>query len=154
KKFTKKNYDATTANSSFSAEAEQTFRDLQESQRSNVIIYAHFSPFVGCGTNIGGWSFTVDLNRGKQDIAGARLSPKSFSAADLYEQIGDTLRKQELPNCSVEDKVCISGLDIRDERFLPNILQRPRTRVEDSVLQEYVAQPTTQARHYQMFRLV
>jgi hypothetical protein len=135
-------------------EAEEACRQVEHAQGGNVMIYSGFSPFVGCGTNIGGWSFAVDGSLGKAQMGGY-LQPKSFHIRDVYQTIGHMLRTLNLPNCTLEDKVCISGLDVRgDEKFLPEALGRPVTKIDTSSMGEYVANSSTTARHYQNFRLV
>jgi hypothetical protein len=151
--FTKKHFEPGALPRTFNSEAEQAFREVEAAQKSNVMIYAGFSPFVGCGNNIGSWSFPVDISKGKEDMGGY-LQPKSFQVKELYDEIGRTLRGLEFPNCVIEDKICLSGLDIREEKFLPDLMERPRTRIEPSAIEEYVTHPSSQARHYQTFRLV
>ncbi len=134
--------------------AHEACRQVEAAQGGNVMIYSGFSPFVGCGINIGGWSFAVDVTKGKSEIGGY-LQPKSFDIKELYEELGHTLRTLNLPNCTLEDKVCVSGLDVRaDQRFLPDVLARPVTKIDSSAVAGFVTSPSTTARHYQNFRLV
>ena len=150
----KGHFDRNHVPSLLNAEAQDACREVETAQNGNVMIYSGFSPFVGCGVNIGGWSFAVDVTKGKEEIGGY-LQPKSFHVKDLYHEIGQTLRALNLPNCTLEDKVCISGLDIRDdEQFLPEVLDRPHTKIDSTAMAGYVANPSTTARHYQNFRLV
>ena len=152
--FTKKRFEPGAFSRGFSMEEEQAFREVDAAQKANVMIYGAFSPFVGCGNNIGSWSVAVDLAKGKDDVGGY-LQPKSFQVKELYDEINRTLRGLEFPNCSVEDKVCVSGLDIRgDDKFLPDLMGRPQIHVEPSAIEAYVTHPSFQARHYQTFRLV
>jgi len=137
-----------------SQEAQEACRELEKAQAGNVMIYTGFSPFVGCGINIGGWSFAVDVLKGKEHIGGY-LEPKSFHVKELYQEIGQTLRSLDLPNYTLEDKACISGLDVRgDEKFLPEALGRPVTKIDSSSMGGFVTNSSTTARHYQNFRLV
>src|SRR5262249_1579033 len=98
--------------------------------------------------------FAVDTRKGKEDI-GAYIEPKSFHVNDLYHEIGHTLRSLNLPNCTIEDKICVSGRDIRrDKTFLPEVLGRPRTKIDAPSMAEYTGNSSPTARHYQNFRLV
>jgi hypothetical protein len=152
--FTRKHFDPAALPRSIDRDSEQVFREVEAAQKSNVMIYAAFSPFVGCGNNIGSWSIPVDVSKGKENVTGHH-QPESFEIKDLYGEISRTLRSLDFPNCQIEDKVCISGLDIRgEEQFLPDLMGRPRTRVEPSVIEQYVNTPSGQARHYQTFRIV
>lgn len=153
-KFTKKRFEPGALPRDFDMKAEQAFEEVAAAQKSNVMIYAAFSPFVGCGNTIGSWSVPIDVTKGKEEVGGY-LPPKSFEVKDLYNEINRTLRTLEFPNCSIEDKVCVSGLDVRgEEKFLPDLMGRPRTSIEPSAIDEYVTHPSSQARHYQAFRLV
>lgn len=51
----------------------------------NVVVYSGFSPFVGAGSDLGGWSFAIDLERAKEGAAARPLRP--FELADLYQHI-------------------------------------------------------------------
>jgi hypothetical protein len=151
--FTKKNFNPGVQDHRFDHEAEQSFREIEEAQQSNVVIYSAFSPFVGCGTNVGTWPLAVDVTKGKEEL-GSRTQPRSFKVEELYTSIAEKLRSLDFPNCSVENKLCISGLDVRDDKFLPDIMARPRTQIDENSMESYIAHPTNQARHYQSFRLV
>ncbi|HEY6303621.1 MAG TPA: hypothetical protein VIX14_11180 [Terriglobales bacterium] len=152
--FSKKQFDPGALLRGFDPETEQVFREVEEAQKANVMIYAAFSPFVGCGNNIGSWSVPVDLAKGKEDVGGY-LQPKTVQIKELYDEITRTLRGLEFPNCSIEDKLCTSGLDIRgNDKFLPDLMGRPCTRIEPAAMEEYITHPSSQARHYQSFRLV
>jgi hypothetical protein len=151
--FTKKNFDPNCQHQRFDHEAEQTFREVEEAQQSNVVIYSEFSPFVGCGTDMGAWTLTVDVTKGREEL-GSRTPPRAFKVEELYTSIAEKLRSLDFPSCSVENKLCISGLDVRDDTFLPDIMARPRTQIDENSMESYIAHPTNQARHYQSFRLV
>jgi hypothetical protein len=153
-KFTKKHFDPSIPARHFNLEQEQAFREIETAQKANVMIYAAFSPFVGCGNNIGSWSIPVDLTKGKEDVVGS-LQPRPFELKDLYTETERAFRTLEFPNYAIEDKLCISGLDIRgEEKFLPDLMGRPCTRIESALVEEPGAESSMQARRYQTFRLV
>jgi len=129
-------------------------RDLSDARESNVMIYSGFSPFVGSGTNIGGWSFAVDTSRGKDDLGRIR-SPQPFNVKDLYTEISASLANLGLGKLAMEDKLCVNGRDIRDDpRFLPNLLERPITKVTPDVIDGSVENPSNEVRHYKQIRVV
>jgi hypothetical protein len=119
------------------------------------MVYSGFSPFVGAGTNLGGWSFAVDISKGKQELGG-KAHPEPFEVGDLYAEVCSAVsRHGGLGNVAVEDKLCVNGQDIRgDVRFLPELLERPRTRVEQAVIDSVRDNPTANVRHYKQIRIL
>jgi hypothetical protein len=53
----------------------QVWAELEEQQRGNLTVYSGFSPFVGSGFEIGGWSFAINVRRGKESPSGTRATP-------------------------------------------------------------------------------
>lgn len=140
-------------NLTLSQDLERKLEEISEAQNANVIIYGGFSPFVGSGFNINGWSFAVDINNGKETMAGTN-TPISFQVSELYEYISDSINSLQLRNLNIEDNLYINGQEIRNERyFLPNPLMRPNTRVDDSIIQVFINQPTYSIRHYRCIRV-
>jgi hypothetical protein len=129
-------------------------RDLRDTPESNVIIYSGFSPFVGSGINIGGWSLALDVSRGREDL-GRISSVQPFEIKDLYSEITAAIVGLDLGNLAIEDKLCVNGRDIRDDpRFLPNLLDRPLTKISQDVVEGFVNNPSTEVRHYKQIRVV
>ena len=50
-----------------------------------MVVYGAFSPFVGSGVDLGGWSFTVNLEQSKLDLE--ESAPESFEICELYEAL-------------------------------------------------------------------
>jgi hypothetical protein len=133
---------------------EKLIRELERHQLANVTVYSGFSPFVGCGLDRGGWSFVVDVRRGKEELAGKR-QPMRFEVEELYAALLDTVRSLQIPALRVEDRLFMNGRDVRGEEWiLPDEFARPLPWVDPAVVHEYLRAPTQRVRHYLTVQLV
>lgn len=140
-------------NLQLSPQQERKLQEISESQDANVIIYGGFSPFVGSGINIDGWSFAVDINKGKEEM-GVTNTPLDFQVSELYDYISDSIKNLEIGGLSIEDNLYINGQEIRDEKyFLSTPLMRPNTRIKDDYMNLFIEQPTHSIRHYRCVRI-
>lgn len=127
--------------------------ELAQTQDANTIIYGGFSPFVGAGINIGGWSFAIDTSKGKEEL-GSVKDPSLFQISELYDYVTDSIKKLDLTNLSIEDSLHVNGQEIRNqEEFLPSPLMRPITKLKDDFVQSFVEKPTHSVRHYRCIRV-
>jgi hypothetical protein len=127
-------------------------------ENGNVLIYSGFTPFVGSGLNLNGWSFALDLRK-TCDANGQPLRAESsvdrITVQELYERVDQDIRALDLERVTVEDKLYINGKDIRDDRrFLSDPLSRPKNEVDDQVVSKVMAEPSHQLRHYRCIRVV
>ena len=96
----------------------------------NLVVYRWFTPFVGTGQEQGGWSFTIDIEKGALDMGGAARTPKPFAEIELYDRLMEALRSLALPNTTIRDMAFVFGEDIRDDRrILPQKYRRPSQRL-------------------------
>lgn len=132
---------------------EKRLKQIANEQNNNVIIYGDFSPFVGAGSYINGWSFTVNINKGKKEEQKA-LNPLPFDMNEIHDYIINSIIKLNLDNLTIEDNLHINGQDIRDDkRFLPDPLERPCTLVEPQLIRDFMEKPTHNIRHYKCIRV-
>lgn len=133
-------------------------RNLEHLEKSegNLVVYSGFSPFVGAGTRMGGWSFATDTRRGKPLAEGLTGSPKSFTVAGLYDAISNSLHGLCLSGLVIEDRIYVSGQDVRhDSRFFDELKLRPKTSVSRSVMEGFIdPKAVAPARHYRCVRVV
>jgi hypothetical protein len=135
-------------------EMQQAIRDLDEAQSANVLIYNGFAPFVGNGGSLGGWSFAVDVSKGKQDL-GQVAVPRSFAVKELYDEIAQVAYSLGFDGLKIENLLCVNGQDIRsDTRFLPDQMGRPCTKVTPEVVSEFIESDDLCVRHYQHVQVV
>jgi len=148
------NPDGATLTPEAEAEIRRKLSGVTNEEECNVVIYSGFSPFVGSGTDIGGWSFTLDMSKGKEEMRIAQ-KPESFTVEELYSYIDSDIKKLHLQGTSIQDKIFVNGQEIRgDERFLPDLFRRPLTQVDSSTLKEFVGGQSDGIRHYKCIRII
>jgi hypothetical protein len=120
---------------------------------SNVVVYSGFSPFVGAGSDLGGWSFAIDLERGKQGVA--KQDPRPFELDELYDHVSKVLEDLKFPNLRMKRKLFVSGLYVRSEPdFLRSIYDQPVDNVPDDVVTRFADNSSRQVRHYLSVEIV
>lgn len=113
----------------------------------NVVIYSGFSPFVGSGFDIGGWSFAIDLDRPAQTPGPQRS--RTFQLSDLYNYVEGVFTGIHLPRLKIRRKLFASGKRIRDVKLLlKDAHRRPVTRVSDEIVSGSVDFVSGDIRHY------
>ncbi len=124
--------------------------EISTREGGNVIVHSGFSPFVGCGFPLGGWSFAVDVT--KPLDPGGR--PRPFTVVELTEHVARSLSALQWPAVRIEPKVVVSGGDIRhDLRFLPDAMGPPVSQVDEGVLRSLLVSSEDRARPYLQVRV-
>jgi hypothetical protein len=125
--------------------------ELAASQQGNTTVYSGFLPFVGAGFEIGGWSFVVDLRKGKPSLG----PPSAVDPGEVYGAVREAIEALGIPNLSVEDRLYVQGTDIRyDPDLLPHPTGRPASTTDATVVQSMIGNSTHRMRHYQCVRVV
>jgi hypothetical protein len=118
-----------------------------------VITYSGYSPFVGSGIDIGGWSFILDIDKGKKVNDGI-VPPESFSVSELYSFFDDKLDSLNIPNLKVSDKIFINGKKIRNNRdLLPKKLGHPVNHVSEKYIKKIMNEDNTDIRFYRVIQI-
>jgi len=113
---------------------------------ANVVAYGAFSPFVGSGYDLAGWSFAVNL---EQRMPGRETAPDAFQVTELYDALRKGFERLEIGGLKVADRLYVDGKAIRDDnRFLPATLARPVSRVTTAILAPFISSPGKTVRHY------
>ncbi len=126
---------------------------IAKEQNSKVIIYGRYSPFVGCGYDIGGWSLALNISKGKENH-GKVEAPLPFQINELYEKITRLVSELHLwgIDVSTEDIYYIDGQTIRDDiRFLNSPFERPSTCLE--ILEASIEEPAKANRFYKRIQI-
>lgn len=128
--------------------------EIDSARDGNVVVYSGFSPFVGSGFDVGGWSFAIDISKGKEKL-GKTQFPQSFTVLELQDYIEEKIANLHIENLSIEDKLYVNGKEIRDNpSFLADVLSRPVTYVDLPALKSFINKPTEIIRHYKSIRMV
>lgn len=124
-------------------------------QLGNTVVYSGFRPFVGYGNYIGGWSFTIDVRKGKEDLHGGSRSPRAFGIDELYDHVDGGLRALRIDHLRTENKLFVNGKDARKiDWLLPGVSGPPAAGAEPAVLMQYLRAPTHHVRHYLCAQIV
>jgi hypothetical protein len=143
-------FDPGAAPAAPSARLATRLEELARLQRGNLFVYSGFSPFSGWGLTRDGWSFLIDLRKGKDGAFGERATADDLSVADLYSGITKALLDLSLPNLQMRDCLFVSGADVRDDqRVLP-----PKADLEAEALATFMTDPTHQMRHYRCVEIL
>jgi hypothetical protein len=128
--------------------------ELAESQNGNLTVYSGFLPFSCAGSDLGGWSFVVDLRKGKNQL-GERATPQPLEVSELYDEVERTLHELAIPNLEIADQLFVSGADIREDRsLLPDPLARPVWNLPEEELERFIHASTHRIRHYKCIRVM
>jgi hypothetical protein len=147
-------FDPNLAPAPLSERHARLLRELERNEQGNVTVYSGFSPFVGCGFDLGGWSFAADTRKGKEQLD-RRLEPIPFEVEELYDEVTASLRGLDMAHLSTEDRLFVNGQDIRDQPWiLPDRFARPLASVDPALVQQFLRTPTQRARHYLCVQLV
>jgi hypothetical protein len=153
KHFLKKSFNSKSIKFKSNPSVENRLQELANEQEGNIIIYGEFSPFVGSGEYINGWSFTININKGKKEGEKVVI-PLAFDLNEIHTYINDSINKLNLDNLTLEDNLHINGQEIRDKNnFLPDPLKRPVTLVESQLIRDFMEKPTHTIRHYKSIRV-
>lgn len=154
KRLNKSTFDPDEAPPVANAEHARRAEELAERQAGNVTVYSGFLPFAGSGFDLGGWSFVIDLRKGK-DHGGTRLPPRPVEPMDLYAGVERELGALGMSNLTIEDRAFVNGTDVRgDPALLASPTDRPASSVDDAAMQQFVIAPTHRVRHYKCIRVI
>ena len=124
-------------------------------EQGDISVYGTYSPFVGSGVSRGGWSFAINLARGKEAPGGrVRLEPLSFEIEEFYQEIERDMAAIGLADLTIENRLLVDGQHIRDDaRFLPDPEGRPVAGISAERLADLTREPELANRAYQCIRL-
>jgi hypothetical protein len=119
----------------------------QATGRDNVTIYRGFWPFRGFGQRLDNGSWSLALDCGKPAEPGGRID--AFSVGELHQAVVDGVRALRLADIRIEDRLFVSGTDIREmPMLLPDPERPPVSRVPPGVIASLMEDPNSIARHY------
>ncbi|MDX2075474.1 MAG: hypothetical protein SFZ02_03525 [bacterium] len=121
----------------------------------NAVVYSGFSPFVGAGVFLGGWSFPVDLGAYKDDL-GNLVEPTPFTLAELYAGLTQSIQNLGFDHVDVRDYLFTHGLDVTNNQlaFLPATLEQSPSQVLPPQAIDYYANTNDHSvRFYKWIRI-
>ena len=128
--------------------------DIDARVHGNVTVYSGFNPFTGSGFDHGGWSFAMDMQKGRE-LLGDRREPQPFDVTELYQAVTAAMQSLMIDGLEIEDRLFVNGTDLRGDRLLlPDVVGHPVAAVSSQDLERYIARPTHSVRHYKCVRVV
>lgn len=116
----------------------------------NVIVSSQFTPFVGSGVSIGGWSVAVNTNKPKNDAC----EVLSFSVNELYENLNKHVNGLKVANLCISDRLYVDGRDIACiADLMPNKYEKPLSKVGLEVIMKYMGGNESKIRHYRVYSI-
>lgn len=128
--------------------------DAADSVRNapNVITSGGYSPFVGAGVGIGGWSFAMNLAQAEDTT----LPVKEATVQALYAEAQAALDVLGIPDLVIRDELYVDGRDVRDvAQLMPfGPFQRPVNVLDADDMARHVGNDDDRCRHYKVIRAV
>lgn len=147
--FKKDVFDPEASKRQFSADLKPEGQLTLPADDQNLIVYQGFSPFVGAGMNLGGWSFVVNAEKGKEE-AGVELEPAKFEISELYNAINHCIELLQFSGLTRQDMYFVNGTGIRDDKaILPDSHGHPVQKIEAERGTTYRNSNDRRIRHYQ-----
>jgi hypothetical protein len=123
----------------------------QEDQ--NLIVYRGFTPFVGAGLDLGGWSFVTFVDKPK--IKDAQDTVRPFTVPELYLALDAAISGLKLPRLRCRDYFFVRGLDIkRDPTILADPADRPQQFISPELGALYMEEQDARIRNYKCIQVI
>ncbi len=141
-------FDAAAIAARYPAKADQVRPGAFPAENQNLIVYSGFSPFVGAGLDVGGWSFTVATDKVREGF-GSQAHPDPFTLRQLYDALGRAIDRLQLPDLDKRECFFVNGSDVRDDRtILPHPFARPAQSLDPEFAGRYVDASDSRVRSY------
>ncbi|HET7437759.1 MAG TPA: hypothetical protein VFN10_23845 [Thermoanaerobaculia bacterium] len=133
--FTREAWDPENVRREFGADITRDIREGLSSADQNLMVYRGFTPFVGAGMTVNGWTMLVDTTKAAQSF-GTIEKTEPVAIPELYDKALSALKALHVPGCEIHDAVFVSGVEIRNNReMLPNVFGRPAQRVSQTTIE-------------------
>jgi hypothetical protein len=153
KKLSARSFDPADAPPVANSELARRTEEIVERHGGNLIVYSGFPPFASSGVDLGGWSFVVDLRKGKE-VMGQRGEPEPVKPPEVYAGVERGLGELGMTKLTIEDRAFVNGTDIRDDRdLLPSPVAQPSSNLPVAELRRLMIEPTHRVRHYTCIRV-
>ncbi|MET0339878.1 MAG: hypothetical protein ABW252_02710 [Polyangiales bacterium] len=120
----------------------------------NLVVYGAFTPFIGAGVDLGGWSVAIAIDKPKENLLGTpQVQP--FTTSELYAEMDGYVNALRLDRMAQHDVYFTSGATIRDDRaLLPNVYGEPTQRLNDLSAERLRLRGDRKVRHYRCYRVL
>jgi hypothetical protein len=87
--------------------------DAAADEPQNLVVYGAYSPFVGSGYSVGGWSFSVNLERTRDEM-GVVANPVPFASRDMLHFVASRLDRLHIRGLRHFQVLFADGRLVRD----------------------------------------
>ena len=127
--------------------------ELAAAECENVVIYNAYEPFVGSGPQVGGWSFVIDLAKGKEELA-ARCRPEPLDLAEVRARVLDAVHAAGIDGLRADEVIHVSHDRVAELRLRSGTRSgRPIGHLDPAALQHFLDRPSDTCRHFQRFQV-
>lgn len=133
----------------------EKLKQAKNAQDSNIIIYDRFLPFIGFGSKLDSWSFTLDTSKGKNE-ANNVISPSSFELIELYSLLTARIDELDIKTLTIKDRLFVDGQKIdcmENLNLLVNQFNRPICNIDDDIVKSYINNINNYIRYYKCFHI-
>lgn len=124
-------------------------KELKQLEDGNAVYYSGYSPFVGAGKRLGGWSF-VFSTQSKED----EEKFIDLSLTHMYAYMESKLSKLQIDGMTITDCLFVDGKTVRQQpEFLPNELAAPLSTVSEATMQSCMDSFFEQKRYYKVVQI-
>jgi len=124
------------------------------SSPQNFFAYGGFTPFVGAGFDLGGWSVAIATDKARESL-GRSVSIETFEAADVYRAVDMDVQRLALSRIETSDCYFASGADLRgNPALLPDVHGRPAQFLDAAAAAPYLCADDEAVRHYRCYRIL
>jgi hypothetical protein len=152
-KFQRDMFDSQRVSSEFRVDLDREHRSGLPKHGQNLVVYKGFTPFIGAGSDLGGWSFTVATDKPKESF-GRNPEPKRFTVGELYDAVDRSIAALGLDGLYCQEYYFVNGADIREDRtLLPDPNGRPVQVLESELSARYRLGSDSRVRQYKWIRI-
>jgi hypothetical protein len=108
---------------------------LSDVEAQNLVAYGGYAPFVGSGYGLGGWSFSVNLERTKEEF-GKAVKAQPFDSRGLLTYIQQRMDRLRNNNLRYREVLFADGRLLRDNASRLMQDGQPRRRVSADTLEK------------------
>jgi len=125
--------------------------DLLESGSNKLIVSGGYSPFLGAGSDLDSWSFTVNLS----DSAEKTKPTIKFSPEEIHDRIKARLLDIGMDDMSVSEQLFVNGRDINLISGLQpkGRFAKPEITITDELLKDKMYKSDKLQRHYTVVKI-
>lgn len=120
---------------------------LKSDNSQNLIVYGGYLPFVGSGYGLGGWSFSINLER-THDALGAAAEALPFASSDLLNFLRGRLDRLQIPGLQQNRVLFADGRLVRTNATSLMQNGRVRSHIEEAVVEQFDDLPADGLRSY------